>query len=253
MIRLVATSRRARAHSDEPITTGSAGIPIALTLSEDFDGLATTLVCEAGGTSRDLAVMGGELVVPHELLTNAGDTLTLGVYAALPDGTIVIPTVWAVAGEVVQGTVPSETSPSDPTPSWAAQVQQVAAQAVATANSVREDADAGAFDGDPGPRGPRGETGPTGPQGPTGADGISPTASVERVEGGARVTVTDASGTTTAMLYDAIIVDGSVTTDKLAQGAVTGPKIAPKAVTPDKLDVAMDYVVADGDLTISLA
>lgn len=94
--------------------------------------------------------------------------------------------------------------------------------------------------GPAGPQGPQGDTGPTGPQGPTGA---SPAASVERVEGGAQVTVTDASGTTTAMLYDAIIVEGSVTTDKLADGAVTS----------GKMNVTMGYVVADGDLTISLA
>ena len=54
--------------------------------------------------------------------------------------------------------------------------------------------------GDTGDTGPQGETGPTGPHGPA---GVSPTASVERVEGGALVTVTDASGTTTAMLNDA--------------------------------------------------
>lgn len=94
-------------------------------------------------------------------------------------------------------------------------------------------------------------------------DGVSPTASVERVEGGALVTVTDASGTTTDMLYDAELTDGSVTEAKLsdgavtgaklAQGAVTGPKIVPKAVTADKLDVSTTYTVTDGDLTISLA
>lgn len=67
--------------------------------------------------------------------------------------------------------------------------------------------------GDTGATGPQGETGPTGPQGPA---GVSPTASVERVEGGALVTVTDASGTTTAMLNDAELTDGSVTEAKLA-------------------------------------
>jgi len=114
--------------------------------------------------------------------------------------------------------------------------------------------------GDVGPQGTQGEIGPIGPQGPAGA---SPTAYVERVEGGAEVTVTDASGTTTAMLYDAELTDGSVTEAKLsdgavtgaklAQGAVTGPKIVPKAVTADKLDVSTTYTVTDGDLTISLA
>jgi len=69
--------------------------------------------------------------------------------------------------------------------------------------------------GDTGERGPKGDTGATGPQGPQGVQGetgpagpqgpagTSPTAKVERVTDGALVTVTDASGTTTAMLHDA--------------------------------------------------
>ena len=68
--------------------------------------------------------------------------------------------------------------------------------------------------GEPGPEGPRGERGATGPQGPqgpqgprgetgaAGADGVSPDASVERVQGGAVVQVTDANGTTRAEIYD---------------------------------------------------
>ena len=71
--------------------------------------------------------------------------------------------------------------------------------------------------GDTGATGPQGETGPTGPQGPA---GVSPTASVERVEGGALVTVTDASGTTTAMLNDAEISEGSVTDAMLAPDGI---------------------------------
>ena len=53
-----------------------------------------------------------------------------------------------------------------------------------------------------------------------GTDGTSPTARVERVEGGAEVTVTDASGTTTAMLYDATIEAGSVTDTMLAPDGI---------------------------------
>ena len=71
--------------------------------------------------------------------------------------------------------------------------------------------------GPQGIQGPQGETGPTGPQGPA---GISPTASVERVEGGALVTVTDASGTTTAMLNDAEVTEGSVTDAMLAPDGI---------------------------------
>lgn len=48
----------------------------------------------------------------------------------------------------------------------------------------------------------RGEQGIQGIQGTDGQDGYSPSASVERVEGGAVITITDKSGTTTAEVYD---------------------------------------------------
>lgn len=59
-------------------------------------------------------------------------------------------------------------------------------------------------DGAPGATGPAGETGPAGPQGPAGADGVSPSARVEQTgENEATITVTDASGTTSATLTGA--------------------------------------------------
>lgn len=55
-----------------------------------------------------------------------------------------------------------------------------------------------------GPEGPQGEPGPAGPQGPAGADGVSPSARVEQTgENEATITVTDASGTTSATLTGA--------------------------------------------------
>lgn len=49
--------------------------------------------------------------------------------------------------------------------------------------------------GDPGEQGPQGGQGIQGEQGPAGADGVSPTVTVEEIEGGHRVTITDASST----------------------------------------------------------
>ena len=46
--------------------------------------------------------------------------------------------------------------------------------------------------------GATGATGATGPQGPAGTDGISPTAKVTQTETGARISITDKDGTTTA-------------------------------------------------------
>ena len=55
--------------------------------------------------------------------------------------------------------------------------------------------------GEQGPKGDTGNAGPRGEQGPkgdTGNDGISPTASITQTSTGATITITDASGTTTA-------------------------------------------------------
>ena len=59
--------------------------------------------------------------------------------------------------------------------------------------------------GPQGPKGDTGETGATGPQGPKGADGtdgVSPTVTVTDINGGHRVTITDATGTKTVDVMD---------------------------------------------------
>lgn len=50
------------------------------------------------------------------------------------------------------------TPPASPTPDLVQQILTAANDAEKTANSVREDADAGKFDGEPGPPGPKGDT-----------------------------------------------------------------------------------------------
>lgn len=73
--------------------------------------------------------------------------------------------------ETVYGGEPSE----PPTPSQYDQLIALAEQTKEIAESVREDADAGEFDGPPGPQGPKGENGDPGPQGPAGKDGQNAT------------------------------------------------------------------------------
>lgn len=62
-------------------------------------------------------------------------------------------------------------TPKDPTPDVYDQLAKMVQKAVDTANSVREDADAGDFDGEQGPAGPQGDPGPVGPQGEQGPQG----------------------------------------------------------------------------------
>lgn len=170
MITIHANATKAWAHTTAPLTTGSVGTPVRVVLSHDFDGLASVVCFRAGDAAYDVP-FAAELTVPHECLAVAGETLQVGVYGALPDGTVVIPTVWASVATVRVGVVPSEADPSQPTPSWAAQVQLIAQNAEAVAQSVRDDADSGAFDGAAGPAGPAGPTGPAGERGPAGPAG----------------------------------------------------------------------------------
>lgn len=161
MITVRASARKLVYASDDIITSGSVGIPVKFTLSEDFDGLSVVAVFDGSGASVDVALLDGTTcVVPHEVLTTAGGYLRIGIYASNSEGTIVIPTVWAGSKLIVPGTIPSEADPVTPTPSWPAQVQQAAAEALSIARDIQARADAGDFDGAPGPQG---ETGPRGP------------------------------------------------------------------------------------------
>lgn len=205
MIIVRANARNATYISDDLITSGSVGIPIEFALSDDYDGLSAIAVFEGSGVKRDVALMGNSCVVPHEVVATAGGYLRIGIYASNSEGTIVIPTVWAGSKMILQGAQPSEVDPSEPTPSWVAQVQAAAAEALETANNVLDMT----VEADTLPAGSEASVektvDPDGavtltfgiPQGGQGNDGVSPTVDVTEITGGHQVSVTDAEGTET--------------------------------------------------------
>lgn len=143
MIKFRADSRAACCEADEPITTGSIGMQVSVDLDSAFDGLSCIVVFRGSGLDIDVILIGDSVTVPHEVLTEKGDYLRIGVYARNGDGTIVIPTVWATAGQIRTGTEPSDVDPAEPTPDWTAQVQQAATEAVLTsirAEQIAEEA-----------------------------------------------------------------------------------------------------------------
>ena len=73
-------------------------------------------------------------------------------------GTVVLPTIWAQLGEIREG-VSLGSNAQPPTPDVYSQILEAAEQAEKIAQSVRDDADAGKFDGEPGPEGPQGPPG----------------------------------------------------------------------------------------------
>ena len=136
MIQLIATGRAARVTVNEPITAGSVGIPVEVELSNEFDGLEAWLVFDAGYKSADIALTGAPVTVPPQVVRVAGEKLKMGVYGAKPDGTVVIPTVWVDCGTVREGVEPSGFDPGDPAPSWPAQVEAIAEEALEVAQGV---------------------------------------------------------------------------------------------------------------------
>lgn len=169
MIKVTVKGRRATAVSDEPITTGSVGIPVRFSFDDAWDGLGKVAVFRnpLGEALPDMMIVDGECTVPPEALLLPNEMLLIGIYGT--DGeNVVIPTIYAVAGMVLAGAAPSEIESEDWTPSLAEQVLAAAERAVETANSVRADANAGAFDGPPGPPGEPGEKGDKGNKGDLG-------------------------------------------------------------------------------------
>lgn len=174
MIRLSATKVELAITESETITSGAQRVfTCVFALSEDWDGLDRTAVFRAG--ARSVSVRLGDdnaAVVPWEVLRMPGLTLHIGLYGTGPDG-LVLPTIWAVGGMIRVGAYPGGDA-LPPTPNAYDQLVETAKHAEAVAESVRADADAGRFDGKPGPAGPvgpQGAVGPAGPQGPQGEQG----------------------------------------------------------------------------------
>lgn len=150
MIDFQAQGRCAAAACDNPVTTGSVGIAVHFHFSADWNELQKVAVFRAGDASVDVVLTGDNAVVPSDVLTVPGLPLMIGVYGMSTDGEIVIPTVWAKAAIIKAGTQPSGIDPSEPAPSWQAQVQEMATEALAKATAVEEAAARGDFDGENG-------------------------------------------------------------------------------------------------------
>lgn len=178
----------------EPVTSGSVNVYRArFEFSDDWDGLTRTAVFKAGAVSRSVLLGGdGECTVPWEVLEKPSTKLQAGVYGTL-GGEVVLPTIWADLGVILEGTTTGEDA-KPPTPDiWE---QRLAAKGDTL--GYTEAGDLGLYAGDtllssvpieggggepvpgppgpegpPGPKGDKGDTGEPGPQGPAGPVGPS--------------------------------------------------------------------------------
>lgn len=152
MIEIKVAGRSAACTGAELLTSGSVGMQAKFTFDDAWDALAKTAVFIAGDTTRDVLLTGDTCTIPWEVLRYPGTDMIVGVYGT-NGGTLVIPTIYAHVGRVKCGTDPSGDEGEEPTPTLVEQIMAAAGMAVETANSVREDADNGVFDGERGPRG----------------------------------------------------------------------------------------------------
>lgn len=261
-------------------TFDSYGIEqLHVTLDDTWSGLAVTATFNPPkGEPVEIRVPENGLIdVPAEATANEGTGSI--VYCGVANGVQLITKTQGY--NVITHANVGGTEPFNPGESLATQVLQAAlnaeknsAEAKSAAEDLRNDAANGKFDGKDGAKGDKGDTGPQGPvgpqgpqgeqgiQGPTGAigatgpqgqrgekgntgakgaDGVSPTATVTQTDDGAEFTVTDASGTTTAMIKNGIngrdgapgapgrdaVVDATLTQDgQAADAKVTGEKIS---------------------------
>ena len=160
------------------LTSGMVqAVPIRFLFSPEWEGLERTVVFTAGAVSIS-CLLGEEeqCFVPWECLAGAGEYLSVGVYGTRAQETV-LPTISCSLGLIYPGTQPAENTPTEATPTMVQQLLQQTEAAVLAANALREDADAGRFngkdgaDGAPGPQGPKGNPGEAGPQGPKGDPG----------------------------------------------------------------------------------
>ncbi len=132
----------------EPVTSGSVNVYEAqFKFSADWEGLDRTAVFAAGEEQVSVVLdSSNTCVIPWEALQSPRRELRAGVYGTR-GGETVLPTVWASLGTIREGCSPGENA-QPPTPDVYSQILAAAMQAEETAQSVRDDADAGVFDGE---------------------------------------------------------------------------------------------------------
>ena len=151
---LTLTGSRIRCLKPDPVATGMVGAPVRFTFDSAWDGVSgKTAVFRCGGVEKQaLLSADGAAAIPHEVLTTPGLTLDVGVYGTRSNGdTWPAPTPFCSCGTVLRGAgVTDDAAQATPT-----LVQQI----LNVAQSVRDDADNGDFQGAKGDKGDKGDTG----------------------------------------------------------------------------------------------
>ena len=133
-ITLRVTGANAQALVAGPLTSGMVGIPIIIEYDDTWEGLTKNLGCRCSKSGyadeeyRSILNVGNTAIVAHEVM-QAGKHLYLGIEGYSTNGTLVIPTTWAMCGVIQRGANTGEDLSADPTlPVWGqlqAQIDQI--------------------------------------------------------------------------------------------------------------------------------
>lgn len=118
MFRLYADKNKLTLLEREPVTSGSVNVYEArFEFSEDWEGLERVAVFWAAGPTVEVLLgPDAECEVPWEALQKPGYTLRAGVYGKDSAGTVVLPTVRASLGTILEGVPTNGEGARPPTP-----------------------------------------------------------------------------------------------------------------------------------------
>ena len=183
----VATARKVG-----PLTAGMVGVPVVFSFSPEWQELNLLAVFRAGEEKKDNEIKEGRSVIPAQVLTQPGQMLCIGVEGRSKDGALVIPTVWAEVGRILDGAQAANDPALAPTPTqferFMAGLEQVDEK---LEDALKQARDTGEFDGPAGPQGEKGDRGDPGLDGSSivSISSVKPSTNLETGRYGASVTV----------------------------------------------------------------
>lgn len=108
------------ASADGKLTSGMVGLPVTIDYDDSWDGLTKTAFFRVGNSVRKRDSVGTYTEVPWEILRTHGNVLEIGIEGKNENGSVVIPTTWAVVSKIqqgAQGDIPAAPKPGVDQPS----------------------------------------------------------------------------------------------------------------------------------------
>ena len=149
MLTLQATQKEMKITTEAEFVRGTVGVDCRIVFDEfwqDYDKFVVFERTNTCGKAIEIFVdlMDKVITIPHEILAESGD-FVVGVYG-LKDNEV-LPTLYSDKIKIAYGTETSGTPPTEPTPNPYEQIIAIAKETEQIAQSVRDDADSGKFDG----------------------------------------------------------------------------------------------------------